>query len=207
MFRTGILALTLAVAAGVSSAGAQGFSFSYGFGDPYADPYYRPHSPRYYQGPVVVVPRQSPLPRVQVVAPEEVRANLRANGFANISRIRARGAVYEMTATDPDGNLVALAVSMYSGRIEAVNVLEAGYAPRAVPEAPPARRAAPAREPAPPKVAAAPKPKPKAAPAPQAREAPRAAAPVPPPAEPPTAEDLPAEQPQASSEGDPLVVY
>lgn len=215
MVKTGILALTLAVAAGVSAANAQGFSF--GFGDPYADPYYRPYPPRYYQGPVVVVPRQAPMPRVQVVAPEEVRGNLQASGFSDISRIRARGAVYEMTAVDPDGNLVALAVSMYSGRIEGMNVLQADYARRSVPErapvirraepiepAPPTRRAAPA-EPAPAKVAAAPKPKPKTVTVPQPGEAPQAAAPATQPA--PPAAEAPAQQPLASDGRDPLVVY
>ena len=156
--KTLFLAITaLALTAG--SAAAQGFSFSYGIGDPYSDPYYRPYDraypgpPVYYDPPPVMIePAQPDVRSRVVVSPEEVQADLEAQGFSRLGPLDARAGSYVLTAADPNGNFVRVIVSMKTGQIVDLRVLEPGPAarpvvPRAVPSPAPAVAAVPRSRP------------------------------------------------------------
>lgn len=199
MLRTMTIAAALALAGTMaSSAAAQ----SWGFGVE--------ARPRYYDGPPVVYRRAAPgyygdapvvLRRVEprvfhMEAPEDVLDDLEDDGYSEMSPMRRRGQFYMLTAVDPDGNLVALDISIFTGEILNERILEARL------QAPPRVRRAPRAAPV-----AAPPPAPRAAPQPQVRAMP---APARPSAggDPSTLRDrLQAPAEPAEGEEDPLVVY
>ncbi len=223
--RKSVLFATLAGLAAVSPASAQSWGFGVGvevgpqvfFGPPPVI-YEAPPAVLYEEPTTVIVP----APRSRVVhmeAPEDVLDRLARKGYSDFGPIDRRGALYVVSAIDPNGNLVALDISIFTGRIEHSSILEARYAappprapvkPRA--KAPKAPKPAPAAAPAKPAPLPAPKPAPASAPA---------KATVPPPVEDeaPAAGDAPSSTlrdrlhiPKAPAEEpagkpDPLVVY
>src|SRR5918997_179525 len=114
----------------------------------------------YYEEPPMYVPAEPP-PVYRMVGPDEVFDMLDAAGYRELSPMARRGAVYRLNAVSPDGDLVALDISIFSGAIERARVIEARYAapppvapplavvpPPATPK--PARQAVVAPEPFPP---------------------------------------------------------
>ena len=220
MFRTlGFTATLLTAAAVAQPAAAQswGFDVGVGFGGP---AYYGP-PPVYQETPVYrgrprVIYREAPAfaePQPGIIpmqAPEIVFDRLEAAGYSELSPMARRGTLYKLNAVDPEGNIVALEISIFSGEIERAAILQRGRAaPRQA--ARPARRApaAKAAPAAPVTAAAAPPPPPPPAPA---------AASQPPPASSRSSDDSPStlrdrlqSQPAAPEEpaegDDPLVVY
>jgi hypothetical protein len=231
MLRSLSFASVFALTGIVSPAAAQSWGFGVEVGPGYYGPpvYYERVRPRFYHGqPPVVL---APAPHVfHMVAPDDVLDELEDAGYRELSPMRRRGRFYLVNAVDPDGNLVALEVSIFTGEIERARILEARHrapprfaAPRAAsprvartaPQAaPPARaRALPetarvpmARpEPQPTQAAAAPNP---ALPTPQART--RTTPSVPPGQDEPSAlrdRLSPAPEEPLQEERDPLVVY
>lgn len=113
------------------------------------DPYYYEQPPVYYEPPpVVVVP--PPMPRY-TATPDAVLDMLEAEGYSELSPMAERGAYYKLSAVSPEGDLVALEISIRTGEIEQEIILEPsrGPAPRAVAATPP-----PVTAPAPPPGAA-----------------------------------------------------
>ena len=187
MLRTITLAALSALgAAGPATAGSWGFGVGFGYGPPgfwgppavyYGRPVivHRPPPGYYYEEtPIIVAP---PGAVYRTVGPDEVFAMLDAAGYRELSPMARRGGVYKLRAVDPGGNLVALEISIFSGAIEGVRVLQARYA------APP---------PSPPASAAVPPPRPK-----PARQAPAVVKPAAPTAS--AATPSPAPEPNASS--------
>lgn len=201
MLRTRTIAAAMAVAGAMASpAVAQSWGFDLGGGpDYYGEPpvvYRRAPVPRYYDGPVVL---RRVDPRVlHMEAPEDVLDDLDNAGFTELSPMRRRGQLYLLSAVDPDGNLVALEISIFTGEIERTRVLEAAFQPP--PEVRRPRRV---------ERAAAPRPAPRPAP-PQTQASPPPAAPAPDSGGSPSTlrdrlQSAPAEP--SEEEGDPLVVY
>ena len=180
MGRISALAVVCTLAA-TAPAQAQSWGFGVEFGAPvyYGAPVYVGPPPVYYEPPVIYQPappvyyEEAPIVRVpapsrvlRMEAPEDVLAGLEAAGYEVRGPIDRRGALFFVTATAPNGDLVALEISIFSGEIERTHVLEARYAaappaPPAVPRPVPQPAVAPAPRAKPP----APKPTPAAAPA------------------------------------------
>jgi hypothetical protein len=214
MLRTAILGATLTLLGAAAPAAAQpwGFGVGVGHGPPvfwgpppvyYDRPVIRRRAPPayYYEEPPMFVPAEPP-PVYRMVGPDEVFDMLDAAGYRELSPMARRGAVYKLNAVSPDGDLVALDISIFSGAIERARVIEARYAappPAAPPLAvvPPPARPKPARQ-----AAAAPEPVPPPAAAPNPAPAPSGAAPAP---MKDRLQPVPAEP--AGDEPDPLVVY
>ena len=217
MLRTVTFTAALALAGALAlPAAAQSWGFGVQVGPPiyYEEPpvYYGPPviyeaPPAYYEAPPVVV--RPAEPRVfHMEAPELVLDRLERAGYRELSPMARRGTLYRLNAVDPDGNLVALEISIFDGEIERKHILETAIrAPARVVAAP---RSAPAVAAPPPAPVAARPPLPKPAPAAVASQ-PSAALANPPvplrdrlpatPAEPEEAEEPAGEGP------DPLVVY
>jgi len=156
----------------VAAAASPALAQSWGFGEA---PYYD-GAPDYYEdGPVVVAPR----PRY-FASPDSVFDMLEDEGFRELSPMAERGPFYRLNAVSPEGDLVALEISVRSGEIEREVILQ------------PRRRIV--RVPAPERVIAPPPP-PAASVAPQAAPA-------------PMRERLrPSPEEQSQDDRDPLVVY
>jgi hypothetical protein len=150
MLKTMTLATSLALAGTApAAAGSWGWGIGVGFGPPiYWEPpaVYVPAPPPGYYGeaPAIVAPVEPPAAYGRV-DPGAVIDALAAAGYTEIGRIRQRGGLYRLTAVDPDGNRLALDISVHSGEIERAQLLEARYEepPVGVPVQPPARRAPP----------------------------------------------------------------
>src|SRR5690349_14146845 len=123
MLKTVTLAASLvAAAAAPAAAGSWGWGFGIGFGPPiYWEPpaVYVPGPPpdAYGEAPVLLGPVEPPTVYSRV-DPGAVINALAAAGYSEISRIRQRGKVYRLTAVDPEGNRVALDISVSTGEIE-----------------------------------------------------------------------------------------
>lgn len=163
MLRVMGVGAALAVAAAAAPASAGPWGVGYGppvyydapprvlYGAPDGPPAFY-DGPRAYRrnGPVVIAPGSRIL---HMEAVEDVRGRLLDQGFRDLSRVKRRGARYFVRGVNPGGDLVALQISIFTGDIERVDLLEAGVsepqrrgpraAARARAEAP--ARAAPAR--------------------------------------------------------------
>lgn len=144
-----------AILAGSSPGAAQSWGFGIEVGPPgyygpppvYAyevDPYYYEPPVYYEEAPVVVVPAEPPVR--YAASPDSVLDMLEDEGFSELSPMAERGAYYKLSAVNPEGELVALEISIRSGEIEREIILE--------PSREPARRVVAATPPAPPPVAA-----------------------------------------------------
>ena len=180
MFGRAVLAGVLAAAA-ASPALAQSWGFGGGIGRGPPPVYYYDEAPYYDEdgydedGPVAVAPR----PRY-FASPDSVFDMLEDEGFRELSPMAERGPFYRLNAVSPEGDLVALEISVRSGEIEREVILQ------------PRRRIV--RVPAPERVIAPPPP-PAASVAPQAAPA-------------PMRERLrPSPEEQSQDDRDPLVVY
>jgi hypothetical protein len=212
----------LVYAAAATPAAAQSWGFGVGvdtripiYGAPpvyYEDQgpaiYYEAEPPVLYGAPPVVVrPGERRVFRME--APEVVLDRLDAAGYRDLSPMARRGTLYKLSAVAPEGDVVALEISIFTGEIEREEILQQ-------------RRKRPSRAVAAPKrtrTAAVPAPKPEqsvaAAPPAAAAAAPSAAAPAAPPAGSgapgSTLRDRLQPLPPASGEtaagDDPLVVY
>lgn len=169
MFRTMTLAASLAaLAATASPAAAASWEFSGAVGPRvyYGPPpvhlqapvIYRRAPMIYRQAPVVVGP--APAPIYDMEAPEDIIESLQDAGFTELSPITRRGAVYRLNAVDPEGNVVALDISIFTGEIERSRILQARFQAAPAPAPRPVARAAPSPAPveaaAPPPAAARP---------------------------------------------------
>jgi hypothetical protein len=205
MLRTLTITAALAMAAGAASPAAAQWGFGIEIGPPryYGPPpvYYEQPRRYYDEGPVIIAPAH---PRVlHMEAPEDVLDSLEDAGFRELSPMKRRGKFYVLNAVEPGGDLVALEISIFTGEIERMRVLEAALQPPreirrksrpvavAAPRPAPPQAAKAAESPT--AAAAAPKAQ-RAAAAPQTRVQPAA------PAAPPAAAD-------GSTLRDPLVVY
>ena len=88
-----------------------------------------------YGRPVVAYP--APVPEMPAVVPaEEVRRALMRAGYSDVGPVRTSGGFYEVEAFDPNGILLALRLSAFSGEIVAYAPVRADLplaaAPRAV---------------------------------------------------------------------------
>ena len=123
------------MAASPAAAGSWGFGVGVGYGPPiYWGPppvYYdygapiivEPPPPYYYeQPPVVVLPPEAP-PVYGMVEPDVVLDALEMAGYSDLQPMRQRGSIYRLNATDPDGNLVRLDISVHTGDIERERIL------------------------------------------------------------------------------------
>jgi hypothetical protein len=196
MIRTISLAAALAAAAAAPAAAQTwGFGVAYGSPDYYgpAPDYYYYDAPvlyepvpppAYFEGaPIEVAPDGRPVFHME--APDDVLDDLADAGFREFGPMHMRGHYYSVAAVDPRGDLVHLKISIFTGEIDQVTLIQEGVRPR--------------RAPPQPVVAAAPPPPP---PAPQAAPAPT---PPPPAATPPSSlRDRLIPPPE---EQDPLVVY
>jgi hypothetical protein len=131
MLRTVVLGAALALAALPAAAQSWGFGVEVGPPVYYDEPqvYYGPpvvyeQPPVYYDAPAVV----GPEPRVfHMEAPELVLERLENAGYRELSPMARRGTLYRLNAVDPQGNLVALEISIFTGEIERTRILEARY--------------------------------------------------------------------------------
>jgi hypothetical protein len=215
MSKATILTATLAALASATPAAAGSWGFGIGYGPPvfwgpppvYDDrPVIMHRAPPayYYEEPPMFVAPAEPAPVYRMVGPDEVFAMLDVAGYRELSPMARRGALYRLRAVSPDGDLVVLDISIFSGAIERARVIEARYA--APPPAPPPAVIAPPAKPKPARQAAAATPVPTPEPAAAApKPAPSGAAPAP---MTDRLQPLPA-GPEAPSDdgGDPLVVY
>src|SRR5688572_12853860 len=131
MVRTALLTATLAAAGMTQSAAAQ----SWGYAPPgfyqqppivYYDPRFVPPPGYYGPPPGFAAPRGRGLPPIPtIVSPDAVFDRLDDAGYSELSPMAPRGQLYNLTAVDPAGNLVALEISMFTGEIENRYILEA----------------------------------------------------------------------------------
>ena len=220
------ITLAMLMVATAAPASAQGWSFGVEvgpkvyFGPPpvYYEPplvYESPPAVYYEEAPVVIAPalRSRVL---HMEAPEDVLDRLARRGYRDFSRIDRRSALYTLTALDPDGDLVSLEISIFTGRIERSSVLEARYVAAPKARRAPAQRTAPVAAPVKPAPLPKRKPTPAAAPAkPDAAAQPSGAEPA--GAPPASGGDAPSSTLRdrlhtppaapADAEPDPLVVY
>jgi hypothetical protein len=118
------------------------------------DPYYYPEPPIYEQEPPIVIMPEEPPVRY-AASPDDVLDMLEDEGFRNLSPMAERGAYYKLSAINPEGELVALEISIRSGEIEREIILEGRRGPRPMPRVVAATPAAP---PAPPPAIVSPPP-------------------------------------------------
>ncbi len=163
----------------------------------------------YYEEPTTIIVPSPRAPVLHMEAPEDVVDNLARLGYSNFGPIDRRGALYMLTAIDPEGDLVSLEISIQSGDIEWSSVLEARYAaPPPVARRAPAAKPKPAAVPAKPAAVAARKPAKVAKPASDAAVDEAAENPEPEAGASSTLRDrLHTPKPAASEERDPEVVY
>jgi hypothetical protein len=123
---------------------------------------------QFSEAPIDVAPDGRPVFHME--AAEDVARALQRAGFRELSPMNMRGHFYELTAVEPGGDLVQLEVSIFTGEIERVMLLQAGYRP---PPPPPAAVAVVAPPPpVQPPPAVTPPPTPPAVPAPPAGPSP-----------------------------------
>ena len=198
--RRAIFAALLLAGAAVSPAAAQwgaGIEIGPGYYDPYDgpppgyyddDPYFE-DGPYYRERPVFIVPEPRPIVRARPLSPDAVLDILEDEGFRELGPMALRGSFYKLSAVNPEGEVVGLEISAFSGEIEREFILQ------------PARRVERER---PARIVAQPA-------APIIAPAPRAIAPAPAPSQaaaPPPMRDRLRPVPQEPAEGkDPLVIY
>jgi hypothetical protein len=117
---------------------------------------------QFSEAPIDVAPDGRPVFHME--AAEDVARALRRAGYRELSPMHMRGHFYTLTGVEPGGDLVELEVSIFTGEIERVMLLQAGYRPPPPPP-PAAVAAAPPPPPLEPPIAAAPPPAPLAPPA------------------------------------------
>jgi hypothetical protein len=93
----------------------------------------------YGEPPVIAAP---PPESYAEVGPDEVLDALIAVGFSDLQPMARRGSLYRLNAVDPNGKLVALEISVITGEIERVSLLDGRDAATGRPAAPPPRAAA-----------------------------------------------------------------
>lgn len=207
MMRISIVAATLLASAAIPAA-ADPLSYAFGSDRPVyrVEPAPPPTVYRTQRAPVILGPVPDSRRVYRMEAARDVEADLRRQGFTEVSPLARNGNFYHGNAVDPAGNVVALRISIFTGEIVGADILQpsrsAGRAPSirsAVPQLP--RSAAP--PPPARKQVAAPASKPAATPAPAPAAKPATSAyPAPPPPKPYTPPATPAKKDQ-----DPLVVY
>lgn len=147
MLRIALSAAMFAAVAGAPQvmAGSWGFGFGLGPYRHYGPPpgYYRPGPPPYYdEGPYTILG-----PAEADVSADEVFDMLEDDGYSDFGPMAHRGPVYRLRAVNPDGDLVDLEISAFTGEIDREVILaDARRAPP--PAAAPAAPVAP-RNPAP----------------------------------------------------------
>ncbi|MGQ7794305.1 hypothetical protein ACUN0C_18010 [Faunimonas sp. B44] len=105
----------LGYAAWTAPGAAQGFGIHVGPVPPLAV-YDAPAA--VYGPPIVAYP--APVPEMPAVVPaEEVRRALMRAGYSDVGPVRTSGGFYEVEAFDPNGILLALRLSAFSGEIVA----------------------------------------------------------------------------------------
>ncbi len=122
-----------AVLAGVIMAGAAaspGAAQSWGFGVAVGPPIYYERPPAYHydepyygEAPVVIVPGPRPMPR-HAASPDSVFDMLEDEGYVELSPMAERGPFYKLSAVSPEGDLVALEISVLTGEIEREFILQ-----------------------------------------------------------------------------------
>jgi hypothetical protein len=136
-----ILALAVAFSAAALApvqAGSWSFGAGIGFGDPaYVEPppyyyeppvVYEPVTPLYSQGaPVAVAPDGRPV--LHMEAADDVLAALSRAGYREFSPMHMRGHFYTVRAVDPNGDLVELEISIFTGEIVTTTVLQTRRGP------------------------------------------------------------------------------
>ena len=135
-----ILALaTSFLAAAVAPALAGSWGFGIGFGEPvYVEPppyYYEPPvvfegvpPPIYSQGaPVAIAPDGRPV--LHMEAADDVLDALARTGYREFGPMHMRGHFYTVSAVDPNGDLVELEISIFTGEIVAATLLQTWRGP------------------------------------------------------------------------------
>jgi len=167
MVRVSTSVLAIACTLATASAAHAGSSWSFGFSVAGPPVYYGP-PPVYYEPPVVYEPGPPVLHEEPVVVAPPVRARerspdeifdwLEAAGYREFGPMAHRDPLYKLNAVNPEGDLVALEISVYTGAIEREMILQARHA-APLPVSPPPvveTYAAPAAPPQAPETYAAP---------------------------------------------------
>jgi len=164
--------IAMSVASGTAAAQSWGFGVGMGFGEP---DYYGP-PPGYSEPPVIfeAVPEAgsegAPIdvapdgrPVFQMESPDDVLDALDGAGYRELSPMHMRGHSFVLAAVDPRGDLVQIELSIFTGEIERITLLQAGYLPpvrqRSIAAAPQIAPAPPQVSPAPPPPAVTPPPR------------------------------------------------
>jgi hypothetical protein len=77
-----------------------------------------------YEEPVIVAP---PV-RARELSPDEIFDWLEAEGYRDFGPMAHRDPLYKLNAVNPEGDLVALEISAYTGAIEREMILQARHA-------------------------------------------------------------------------------
>jgi hypothetical protein len=77
----------------------------------------------YYEEPLAIIGPAPPPATNSFVSPDDVFDALERAGYGEFSPMAYRGALYELRAVNPGGDLVALQVSAYTGEIESELIL------------------------------------------------------------------------------------
>lgn len=140
-----ILAGAIIAAAVAAPASAQNWGFGVEIGPPvyYERPpaYYYDEPPYYDAPPIVVIPQPRRVMRY-AASPDLVLDMLEDEGYVELSPMAERGGLYKLSAVSPEGDLVALEISVMTGEIEREFILQPGRRIAAAPVE--VRRIAPA---------------------------------------------------------------
>ena len=122
-----ILAGAIIAAAAAMPASAQSWGFGVEVGPPvyYERPpaYYFDEPPYYDEAPIVVVPERRRVMRY-AASPDSVLDMLEDEGYVELSPMAERGGLYKLSAVSPEGDLVALEISVMTGEIEQEFILQ-----------------------------------------------------------------------------------
>jgi len=114
-----------------AAAASPGAAQSWGYGVEVGPPVYYERPPAYYyeeppyydEAPVVVVPAPRPMVRY-AASPDSVLDMLEDEGYVELSPMAERGGLYKLSAVSPEGDLVALEISVLTGDIEQELILQ-----------------------------------------------------------------------------------
>ena len=133
MFKTALWATTLALAVSPAAAGSWGFGVGVGYGPPV---YWGPPPVYYDTGRPSSWSRSLPITtksrrwswrrrgaRLRHGGPDVVLDALEMAGYRDLQPMRLRGSIYRLNATDPDGNVVRLDISVHTGDIRRERIL------------------------------------------------------------------------------------
>lgn len=135
-----ILALAAALSTAVATAAHAG-SWSFGVGVGFGDPVYVEPPPYYYEPPAVYEPAPPPIysqgaavardgrPVLHMESADDVLDSLARAGYREFSPIYMRGHFYSVRAVDPNGDLVELEISIFTGEIVTTTVIQTRRGP------------------------------------------------------------------------------